>query len=354
MTASRTSIVIVTMGVIIAALACALIYFARDELKLLSQGEEEQIASTSAVGQDEGFAVVTVSPESQQASGLETAVLASARSQAAIDIYGFVVDPRPLLEQRARLLGLAAEREAIQVAAANAQAEYQRLKRLYDDERNVAERAVLGAEAQWKAERARMAAVDQQSVAIRDELRSGWGTALADWARIPGSRILEALVQQQQALVQLVLPAGVSSGASRDEIAIAPVGARGGLRSARFVSASPRIDGSLPGATYFYLADARDLRVGMRVAGQLRLPGKAREGVLVPDAAVVWHGGKAWAYVKHGDRRFVRREVSTAQDLPGGWFNTKGFEAGEQVVVGGAQLLLSEEFKYQIRNENED
>ena len=86
----------------------------------------------------------------------------------------------------------------------------------------------------------------------------------------------------------------------------------------------------------------------------MRQPGKTREGVLVPDAAVVWHGGKAWAYVKQGNDRFVRREVSTAQDLPGGWFNAEGFAAGEPVVVSGAQLLLSEELKYQIRNENED
>ena len=33
---------------------------------------------------------------------------------------------------------------------------------------------------------------------------------------------------------------------------------------------------------------------------------------------------------------------------------TAGFEAGQEVVVRGAQLLLSEELKFQIRNENED
>jgi hypothetical protein len=351
---ARSTLIIAAMGVIIAVLAWAVVYFARDELELRSEAQEEEIATASAVGADGGFAVVTVSPQSQQASGLHTAPLRAARSQAAVEVYGVVVDPRPLVEGRARLLALTGEREALRVAAANAQGEYQRLKRLYEDERNVAERAVLAAQAQWQGEQARVVALDQQIAATRDELRSSWGPALAGWAQTPGAAVLDALVQQRQALVQLVFPYDAQVGSGRDDIALAPIGARGVQRTARFVSASPRTDASLPGATYFYLADGRDLRVGMRVAGQLRLSGKARDGVLVPDAAVVWHGGKAWAYVKDGDAKFVRRAVSTAQELPGGWFNAEGFAAGEAVVVSGAQLLLSEEFKFQIRNENED
>jgi hypothetical protein len=92
----------------------------------------------------------------------------------------------------------------------------------------------------------------------------------------------------------------------------------------------------------------------MRVAGQLKLGAKAREGVIVPASAVVWHGGKAWAYVKEDADRFVRKPVSTSQEMGNGWFTAEGLEADDKVVVSGAQLLLSEELKFQIRNENED
>jgi multidrug efflux pump subunit AcrA (membrane-fusion protein) len=124
--------------------------------------------------------------------------------------------------------------------------------------------------------------------------------------------------------------------------------------NARYVSPAPQTDASLPGATYFYLAEGQALRTGMRVAGQLQLSGKARAGVAVPEAAVVWHGGRAWAYVREDPTTFVRRPVSTAEEIGNAWFNPQGFEPGEQVVVSGAQLLLSEELKFQIRNENED
>ncbi|MET1083519.1 MAG: metal transporter, partial [Burkholderiales bacterium] len=82
--------------------------------------------------------------------------------------------------------------------------------------------------------------------------------------------------------------------------------------------------------------------------------GAARDGVAVPWAAVVYPGGKAWAYVQTGTDEFARRAVETGAAVEGGWFNDKGLEPGEAVVVSGAQLLLSEELKYQIRNENED
>jgi len=96
------------------------------------------------------------------------------------------------------------------------------------------------------------------------------------------------------------------------------------------------------------------LRAGMRVAARIGMGGAAASGVIVPSAAVVWHAGKAWAYVKDEEDSFARFEVSTADEMEGGWFNTTGFDDDDEVVVSGAQLLLSEELKYQIRNENED
>ena len=149
-------------------------------------------------------------------------------------------------------------------------------------------------------------------------------------------------------------PYDLQTVAGRSALAVAPISARSAQRPARFLSASPQIDSTLPGATYLYLADGQGLRTGMRLAGQLKLGGRPREGVIVPATAVVWHGGKAWAYVKEDQDRFVRKPVSTGQEMGNGWFTAEGFESDDQVVVSGAQLLLSEELKFQIRNENED
>jgi len=207
---------------------------------------------------------------------------------------------------------------------------------------------------QWKADQARLAAAEQAAAAAHDTIRAGWGEVLSRWATDPDSAAFQSLAQQREALAQVTFPYDLSAQAGKAPLSLAPVSAPAEARSARFVSASPQTDAAMPGATYFYVVNAHGLRVGMRVAGQLKIGGNAREGVVVPSAAVVWHGGKAWAYVKEDDDLFVRKEVSTAQDLGNGWFDASHFEPGDEVVVSGAQLLLSEEQKFQIRNENED
>ncbi len=77
--------------------------------------------------------------------------------------------------------------------------------------------------------------------------------------------------------------------------------------------------------------------------------GKRTPGVVIPDSAVVWLDGKAWAYVQKGREKFVRQEVATNHPVGKGWFVTKNFQDGDRVVVQGAQLLLSEEFRAQIQ-----
>jgi hypothetical protein len=354
MTASRNTLLIAVMAVVIAVLAVALVYFARDELELTAEHPEEEIETPSAVGEQGGFATVSVSPESQKASGIETAGLKQARSTSAADVYGIVVSLQPLYEQRGRYLAALAERRALRAAAANSRGEYERLKRLFADDRNVSERAVQAAEAQWKSDEARVQGAEQSAESIRDEIRAAWGPAITEWAIDAEEPRFASLASQRAVIVQVAFPYDLQSSAGRAPLTIAPVAAQSTQFSARYLSPAPQTDASLPGATYFYLVEGQGLRSGMRIAGQLKLGSKAREGVAVPEAAVVWHGGRAWAYVRAEPTTFVRKPVSTSEEIGNAWFNADGFQPGDEVVVSGAQLLLSEELKFQIRNENED
>ena len=49
----------------------------------------------------------------------------------------------------------------------------------------------------------------------------------------------------------------------------------------------------------------------------------------------------------------ARREVALEDPASGGWF-TRSLKPGDKVVTRGAQMLLSEEFKSQIRVEDDD
>jgi hypothetical protein len=348
------TIVIATMGIVIAVLAWALVYFGRDELHLGAKAPEDQIPVHSALSRQGGSAAVHLPKDSQEASGIAVQTLETARADSAAEVYGVVVNIQPLLDLRARYRASVSEARSLRAAAFNSAADYQRFKKLFEDDRNVSERALQVAEAQWEADQARLAAAEQAVAAVRDTIRAGWGEVLAGWATNPESSALQALAQQREVLAQITLPYDLQAQAEKVALFLAPVSVPDQARPARFISAAPQTDATLPGVTYFYVASAHGLRVGMRVAGQLKLGGKTREGVVVPPTAVVWHGGKAWAYVKEEDDLFVRKEVSTAQELGNGWFDAGHFKPGDEIVVSGAQLLLSEEQKFQIRNENED
>jgi hypothetical protein len=352
---SRLQIVIIaSMAVIIAMLAWALVYFARDELHLTATAPEDEIPVQSGLSQRGGSAAVHLPKESQAASGIVVQPLGKVRAEATAEVYGVIVNVQPLIELRVRYGASLSEARSLRAAASSSAADYERLKRLFEDDRNVSERAVQVAEAHWKADQARLAAADQAVAAARDSIRAGWGEVLAGWATDAESAAFQVLVQQREVLAQITFPYDLHAQAGKVPLSLAPISVPAQARPARFISAAPQTDTTLPGVTYFYTAGAQGLRVGMRVAGQLKLGGKVRDGVVVPSSAIVWHGGKAWAYVKEEDEVFVRREVSTAQELANGWFDASRFEPGEEIVVSGAQLLLSEELKFQIRNENQD
>ena len=346
--------IIAVMAVVITLLSWALIYYSRDELGTQAEKHDEQIKAVSAAGVEGGRPIVRIAVQSQQAAGIAVQPLKSARREAAFEAYGIVVNLQPLAELRGRYLAAVAESRALRATLAAAESESRRMEMLFRDDRNVSEQAMTAAQARYRAELSRQSAADQAAASIRDAIRGAWGETVTGWAVNPDSQTMRSLLQQTAFLVQLVLAHDLPRTAVRGKIAVAPAAARENSRPASFVADSPQIDPAFPGETYFYLVTGGGFRAGMRVAARISMGGAPVSGVIVPSAAVVWHAGKAWAYVKDDEDSFARFEVSTAEELDGGWFNTAGFDDDDEVVVSGAQLLLSEELKYQIRNENED
>ncbi len=367
-------IIIAVMAIVIAVLSWLLIYVSRDELQLHDEEYEEEIEIESTASVEQGRAIVRVDAQSQAASGIRLHALQSAQYETAVHVFGSVVDIEPLLETRGRYLAASAERRALQSTLSAARAEYQRAEVLYRDDRNISEQALRDAESRYRVTQARLDAAQSMQSALGDALRTVWGPVVSDWAMAAQPASLGELLSRRSVLVQLVFPYELPQSAARPIVQLAPVAARENAVDARFVSVAPRVSAAMPGNTYFYLVRETDLRVGARVVARVATDSTVVDGVIVPNAAVVWHAGKSWVYRKRDAETFARHEVSTASELGDGWFqatlretdvdqtgmdetaalHSPSLKPGDEVVVSGAQLLLSEELKYQIRNENED
>jgi hypothetical protein len=350
----KTLIIIVLQTIIIVVLAWVLVFYGKDEYEAYQHKDEEEISPPSHVAEVQGAVVVTLSEQAQKTSGIATQTLSSAMHQAERVSYGSVVGIEALTDLRARYLAARAEAGVVRASIANTQQDYQRLQALNRDNRNVSDRAVQAAESAWKADEARLTAIETQAAGIRDGLRQQWGETLAKWAMGEAAGPIAKLLSQEEVLVQITLPYDDVQPETLAGIRIAVAGGHGKAVAATYVSPSPQTDSTIQGRTYFFRAPAHELRAGMRVEARISAQGKKAEGVIVPASAVVWYAGKAWAYRKEGEDKFLRTLVSTAQEADDGWFNTGGFKEGDQVVTSGTQLLLSEEFKFQIKNENED
>lgn len=351
MTIHRSALIIAVQTVVIVLLAWALVFYARDEWKFGADKDDESVKATSRASVKEGRPVVKLSAPAQAASGIMTEPMKSVSAAPESQAYGIVMNLQPLIELRARYSGARSEATSARAALANSTSEYKRLTALLKDDRNVSERAVQAAEAAWKADQARLTAAEQLAANTLDSMKNQWGDTLSGWAMEQESGMFGRLMTREDVIVQIAMP-NSPTGVASAKVVIRSVESNAKPRPAQFVSTSPQTDTALQGQTFFFRVPGEGLRIGMRLTAQVSTAGATLKGVAVPLRAVVWYAGKAWVYVMSGDDEFARYEVIPQQESGDSWVVTNGFSAGDKVVVGGAQLLLSEEQKYQLKTED--
>jgi multidrug efflux pump subunit AcrA (membrane-fusion protein) len=148
-------------------------------------------------------------------------------------------------------------------------------------------------------------------------------------------------------LAAVALPADQSVDPSSVSVRVVALGSEDRPLAVSKISVAPAVDVKTLGQTLLIKVETRGLglRAGEPVTAWLTPSPKPQDGVLVPRDAVVWHEGKAWAYLQAAPDQFVRRQVPTDRPMKDGWFVAAGFSPGQRLIVQGAQQLLSEEFK---------
>lgn len=296
---------------------------------------------------------VRLAPEQQRAAGIVLQVLAESRQRPEFAAYARVVDIQPLLNLSTRQRALQAESAVARAALAASQKALERTAKLHSEDA-ASMRSLQAAQAQQAGDAARAAAAEQQLAILRNEAVQQWGPTLAGWALAKPGAELERLLLRQEVLVELALPAERSLPGGTNAVRLARQGDQRQTVTARLVSAAPRTGEITQGETWFAVAPAATLRTGMRLDAWIAGAAEAAAGVEFPVTAVLWRAGRPWVYVKTGDDSFARRLVPSYHDHGATWFVDDGLAAGEQLVIGGAQLLLSEEFRGQIPAEDDD
>ena len=264
-----------------------------------------------------------------------------------------------------RLAAARADTESGKAALATARAALDRARALNADDKNISDRAVQEAEAKFAAEQAHLTAATQSVKLIEASL------ALTPDRAVPlelerGGQVVEVLahpgesveagqpvlrvVRFDQLLARVDVPAGETVSVAVTYAQLAVLGREDRPLRAERIALAAAVDPKTQGQPFvFRVSDpSLALRPGLSFTAYLEIPGPLRAGVVVSRSAVVRQSGKAWVYVQTATDLFARREVILEEPTTEGWF-TRSLSTGDRIVTTGAQTLLSEEFKSQIK-----
>lgn len=282
------------------------------------------------------------------------------------------------------------ELAASTASASAARSAYLRTKILNADNKNVSDQVLQDAAARLQAEEAHLKAAQQTERQIEAALQSAdpadsrklvveRGGEVVDLIAQPGESIepgspILRVTKLDRLLARIDIPVGEHIPAAVTTARIVPVGFENRSIPAIRIGVAIASGTSMPGqgqgeAFLFRLAKTSfGLRPGVAVTAYIELDrhglkrptsagsgptgqmGSPQTGVIVPQAAVVRFGGSGFAYVQTSPNEFVRKQLPLDRSEDNGYFTTENFRPGDRVVVAGAQSLLSQEFKSQIRD----
>ena len=295
--------------------------------------------------------VIKLKPSQQSQIGLETAVLEAAPHPEQFRAYGAVLDI-------SRITELTNSYANAQAQLQTAQAKLEVARSAYERTRNLVESAALPkkeaevAEGTFRTDKAALAAAESQ-------LRTLAATAQQEWGPVIGKGIVERsptvvrLIERDLFLVQVTLPPGVSvTGTPGTALAQAPT--RNANIDLAYVSPATRTDPRIQGLSYFFSAPGDSgLLPGMNTT--VYVPsGNTYEGVFVEDTAIVRWQGRSWVYLRVAEDTFKRLPISTDQPVSDDDYVVRDIPSGSEIVIRGAQVLLSEEAKSELRGGADD
>jgi hypothetical protein len=307
--------------------------------------DDEAVTEPQRVSIVGGQPVVTLDAATQAASGLETWALKTIAYEQQLRAYGSVVDLQQLTELGNSYISALAARQTAQAKLMASKPAFERAEALYRDKAASAAQ-VQAAEATFRVDEAGVAAADSQLRTLTATARQSWGPTLAQ-ALVERTPMFSRLVDRQDVLLQVTLPPGVTVRKPPvDAFVVLPGDSHATLH---FVSPATKTDPHIQGVSFFYSAPAATgLLPGMSVLVFVASDASI-DGTLVPATAVIWWQGRAWVYLRAGEDRFVRHLITTDMPVADGSYVVRDLSPANSVVTQGAQMLLSEELRGQMR-----
>ncbi len=214
--------------------------------------------------------------------------------------------------------------------------EFQRLQKLKASD-NTSARALDAAEAAMRHDGFQLDAAKAKVIA-------DWGKDLAARADLPD--LAKALLNHNAALIRIEMLGGETLPAEPRTVRVAPVLGNGDPMAVELIGPAPSADLQSQGVAFYALLKENPPVPGTQLLAWMVGSGDGEKGMQLPGKAIIRHEGDTFVYVHKGSEEFERVRVKLGATLrDGSVFITGGLTAQDDVVVNGAQQLLSDEVK---------
>jgi multidrug efflux pump subunit AcrA (membrane-fusion protein) len=319
--------------------------------KAAADQDDATVAAPSRVKVKDGIVTLTLDAKTQRKGGIVSAPASTVRMRHQILGFGTVLDSEKITALHDTYRAAKARLQTAKANLAVSRAAYDRAKTLFMDSKEIPVSQLESKQGTFQVDRASLATAQSRVATVTANMYQLWGGVLGK-ALIDGTPLAADLIERRAYIVKVTLPPGAKiTPAPKTVSATLDDGTEIPLS---YISSATTTDPAIQGISYFYETPATDgVLPGLNVFASFKSPAVVK-GVQVPASAVVWLQGKAWIYLRTGPETFTRREISPDRPSPHGGYVVTGLPGRANIVVVGAQMLLSEEFRAQTAIGDQD
>jgi len=270
--------------------------------------------------------------------------------------YGESINIKPLINLNTKLLNVRNKIDQLSIQITAAEEYLEKLTILNDDNKNISDN-VLG------QQQIDVISLKNQSESLKDDkanimatIHNEWGGTFAEIFSKRKDIKLKSIISGKNKLVKITFSTDKINLEAPMVVKISSLAQTNYDYEALYFSSTPEINVNRSGMSFYYLVNDNRMLNEEKFTGHRSANTDNRQLLFIPKKSVIWSNGIPWAYTHiNNTKKYIKKSLSGLKEINNGWVIEEGnFIAGDLIVTEGAQLLLSEEFKYQIKNENED
>ena len=354
---NKSLIIIVLQSALIICLLWLIIYLGKDEIFRKDYDSSQRVDDEFEL---DGFVsiekkMITIPSSVIKNSGIEIQPIAESKKRSLYYSYGYVMNLKELIISKTKSSNMNFKFNQLNKQLEEEEVHYKILKSLNEDNKNIADSVVHEKEIEINNLRNDLRILKNNKRNLFSVVKHEWGKSLTELIINSKESPLKGIFNSEARLFKITITKNQIKNRPPQELIVFSLNQPEKKYKANFISKAPIEDKDIQGRSYFYLLSSNDLMVDSKINSYTEI---SEDGQVkkfhIPKSAIVWNNGKPWIYEQPNKNSFLRQPVFKMEEDKNGWIVQFENTPPRAIVTNGAQLILSEEYKHLITNENED